>query len=776
MKRLSLRMLLLSALVCISQAKISAQVCDNLCLDFDGTNDFIQRALNPIIGNANFTAECWFKTTIGPPCSGSSGQLLQLHNNQLIGPNVELKECDGDLFISWRDGTFHGPFQISTPPVNDNQWRHLAIVRQGSNLLVYINCDPVFQANAIGQSIGSMNLTRIDLGRNAFFSPSNFRGQLDEIRLWNIARTETEICGAMHCTLSGMGLTGLLAYWNFNTEGAIPGGNNGSSGQNITLINDLSIYNNDATLANFTLNGPTSNFVCATLPSKFNLRITDLPTRTINKTEICSGEPVHFCVRERTVPVTVTAGTSLIWEYWDGLAWSPVTIPAFTGFCFPVPPGTLLCSGGTLGYDEITYRAVITENTMGQVCQYFPTEKKLLICCPLSGGTVNLTVDPLSALNGTLCEGDVVNINVALSGVSGLGTGSVITWKINGSYDADYDNLSSFTKSFNPVGPSDLCFEATIKNCGCAPYTVSACVPVDPKPICGFITAYPSGTLIPKSVGPMQHEYYAICPGDAGALQMVVPAGFDNGNAVWQFQFPGGSWTDLGSSNPLQNTNVLPCLDPLGSPYLWPVGETCVNYRIENRPESMPSGCDPCYSNEVTVCLLTAPVADFISGDHQICKGESSVLTMGSPVTGLTYTWLHNGAVVGSGTTFTATEAGNYWVEISNGCQVTLTPWFKLEVCELIAAISCPLDPNECACEGEPITISGCVPDYSKDSCIGDHDYAWTIDNDPTVIETGCNLTHTPSASGTTYHLTVTNTITGCSDTAQLVIKPCGSN
>jgi hypothetical protein len=85
-----------------------------------------------------------------------------------------------------------------------------------------------------------------------------FAGQMDEARVWNVARSEAEIRDAMHKQLTGSE-PGLVACYNFNI----------SSG---TLLPDLTTNGNDGTL----VNGPVwtnSTFPCANaIAGRTNLR------------------------------------------------------------------------------------------------------------------------------------------------------------------------------------------------------------------------------------------------------------------------------------------------------------------------------------------------------------------------------------------------------------------------------------------------------------------------------------------------------------------------
>jgi len=231
-----------------------------------------------------------------------------------------------------------------------------------------------------------------------------------------------------------------------------------------------------------------------------------------------------------------------------------------------------------------------------------------------------------------------------------------------------YQNMLSFGGLQIIVGTQDICLQAKIYNCGCPPITVELCIPVDPNPVCGLIdvVAVPPKPISPTPPAGFPYKY-EICPGDYSELEMVSP--FTNCDPVWQYHFgppvpsptsPG--WVDLGGSNTIQNTNTLPQNDPTDPAY-WPPTATCIYYRIECRPESYPnSGCDPCHSNMVEICLMPPPPSGTISGAQQFCQGGSTTLTITPFLPGnWTYCWYWNGVLEFTSTspTFNATKPGN---------------------------------------------------------------------------------------------------------------------
>ena len=86
-------------------------------------------------------------------------------------------------------------------------------------------------------------------------TPTNFfNGSIDEARIWNVARTATQIQQSFTSALQG-NETGLVGYYDFNH--GVPGGNNTSINVTVNAVNTAS----NGTLTNFAKNGSISNFV-----------------------------------------------------------------------------------------------------------------------------------------------------------------------------------------------------------------------------------------------------------------------------------------------------------------------------------------------------------------------------------------------------------------------------------------------------------------------------------------------------------------------------------
>lgn len=113
----------------------------------------------------------------------------------------------------WKDGL--GNVVVSTTNVNDGAWHHVAITRASNQVSLYV--DGILEDTGVD----SLLIGDVDTYLGAAYSnstPYRWVGMIDEVRIWHIARTASEIRENMHLTLPAC-QTGLFAYYQMN-EGA----------------------------------------------------------------------------------------------------------------------------------------------------------------------------------------------------------------------------------------------------------------------------------------------------------------------------------------------------------------------------------------------------------------------------------------------------------------------------------------------------------------------------------------------------------------------------
>ncbi len=231
-----------------------ASKAQNNALDFDGENDFVQVAPNPLLETVK-AIDVWAKVNV--------------NNNYPQSVITSRGEFSGFSFYAGADG--HWQFwggdgsewvELTGPAVNYGEWTHLAGTYDGLVLRFYVNglaVDSISNTmllpnNGFPLRIGA-GVTELAEG-DSEVSYFYFGGQIDEARLWDTSLSQTQIVDNMHRKLTGTE-PHLVAWYNFNQ--GIPGGDNAG----LTSLGDSTSPSHglNGTLFNFELNGPTSNWV-----------------------------------------------------------------------------------------------------------------------------------------------------------------------------------------------------------------------------------------------------------------------------------------------------------------------------------------------------------------------------------------------------------------------------------------------------------------------------------------------------------------------------------
>ena len=110
-------------------------------------------------------------------------------------------------------------YNLATNGVSHNAWHHAAASFNSATgrLTLYLDGAQVAQSAVLGgASLGNTN--PVSIGRNGGATANAWVGKLDDVRVWNVARTQSEISSNFLSELSGSP-AGLVGNWRFN-EGA----------------------------------------------------------------------------------------------------------------------------------------------------------------------------------------------------------------------------------------------------------------------------------------------------------------------------------------------------------------------------------------------------------------------------------------------------------------------------------------------------------------------------------------------------------------------------
>ncbi len=191
----------------------------NFALKFDGIDDYAEVPDNPelsAIGSA-FTIEFWMKINHLPyntqEVLGKWG--AGYTEDDEFGANI-YESGTIDIGISGNSGqTINAGVQ--SEPIQPMTWNHIAMVFNSliSSLKLYVNGSLTDEENTNTIIMDRDTDQPFRIGTYDFLYAPFFEGYLDEIRIWNIARTQTEVTKYMYRQLAGTE-SGLIGYWNFN--------------------------------------------------------------------------------------------------------------------------------------------------------------------------------------------------------------------------------------------------------------------------------------------------------------------------------------------------------------------------------------------------------------------------------------------------------------------------------------------------------------------------------------------------------------------------------
>jgi hypothetical protein len=196
-------------LITVLSLSVKAQISGN-ALHFDGLNDYVDmgNAATFNVGNA-VTYEAWIN-----PDTTSSGFIIAKW--VAFAEDIQLGFSGNKIFF-YLHNVFGGIQLYSSPLVPLHQYSHIAATYDASAGIAKIYINGVFDTSkSVGSGV-SNSAGNLYFGSNPvrgdFVAP--FKGIIDEVRIWNIARTESEIQSTMNQSLNG-NEPGLVGYWEFD--------------------------------------------------------------------------------------------------------------------------------------------------------------------------------------------------------------------------------------------------------------------------------------------------------------------------------------------------------------------------------------------------------------------------------------------------------------------------------------------------------------------------------------------------------------------------------
>ena len=359
-------------------------------IELDGSNDFVN--IPDLTLGSDFTVETWVK--LAPGIDYRDG----LFGN---GSNMHL------YFVSGKARLYaFGVRVTATTAIIADTWAHIALTRSGTTLTMYVNG----VEDAIGNWNGGFSIKSLGQGYRGYFN-----GMMDEVRIWNVARTGAEI-GASYDTTVDPNALGLIGYWNFNGADQI--------------ITDASSSANHASLGSSTAIGTDDPVrLDSTAPVIENCDGGNTGGNS-NVAPVASDDTAGSVEAGGTLSITVTSNDVDNDGNLDPTSVTIVSMPA-DGTAIVNASGTISYSntGDTATTDTLSYKVADTDGV-------FSNE-----------ATVTITVTEPTIINVAPVANDDT--------VGSVEVGGTITFTVTGN-DLDIDgNLNSASVEIIGSGPSD---------------------------------------------------------------------------------------------------------------------------------------------------------------------------------------------------------------------------------------------------------------------------------------------------------------------------------
>ncbi|MBK7319521.1 LamG-like jellyroll fold domain-containing protein [Candidatus Villigracilis affinis] len=200
---------------------------------FNGTSQYVTFGAAPELGVTNFTLETWFYWQGGGTTGTTGGggltavyPLITKGRNEADGSNV-----DANYYLGIQGGKLAADFEdaatganhpiIGLTTITTNAWHHAAVSYDSVSAVWTLYLDGVADGTS---DLGANVLPRSDSIQHAAIgsaltsagTPAGyFQGRLDEVRVWNVVRTQAEIQSGMNSEILTP-TSGLIGRWGLN--------------------------------------------------------------------------------------------------------------------------------------------------------------------------------------------------------------------------------------------------------------------------------------------------------------------------------------------------------------------------------------------------------------------------------------------------------------------------------------------------------------------------------------------------------------------------------
>jgi hypothetical protein len=443
-----------------------AETTNSSFLSFDGNNDFVNAGTNSSVNiTSSMTVEAW----INPSTSLGASWNRIVHRNWPTGYFFGGKAGNTNALAVVLSGDLNAclsPDNTVVPGV----WQHVAFVFDdiANTITIYHNGVVVGSSTWTSTITGGAN--QLNIGGDG---TEGFPGGMRDVRIWNLARSQSQIQNFMNATLAG-NESGLKAYFKFN-EGS------GST------ANDYTSNGNTGTLTNMNIPSvwsPLTVPTACTSTMTGNVSITIDATTTVGAASstptLCINSPLTAITHTTTGATGIGTATGLPAGVTAAWASNTITIsgtPTASGtfnYTIPLTGGCGTANAtGTITVNSVTPSVSIAASPSGAITS---GTSVTFTATPTNGGTPsyqwkkngnNLGTNSATYTDAGLANNDVISCvmtSTASCPSPSTATSNAITMSVtssgiktwNGNTSTDWFTASNWTPSGAPTSTDDI--------------------------------------------------------------------------------------------------------------------------------------------------------------------------------------------------------------------------------------------------------------------------------------------------------------------------------
>lgn len=156
-------------------------------MDFGGSDGYIELP-NRVADTEDFTFAAWVYWKGGAPWQRVLDVGNGLARHMFLTPSQHSGVLQFTLHGSMGDQSL-----LAKTPLPSNEWTHVAVTLQGDAGKLYVNGQVVASGDHMKLNPNELLATEAYLGKSRFAADPYFNGSLDEVRIYDVALTDSEI-------------------------------------------------------------------------------------------------------------------------------------------------------------------------------------------------------------------------------------------------------------------------------------------------------------------------------------------------------------------------------------------------------------------------------------------------------------------------------------------------------------------------------------------------------------------------------------------------------